>query len=444
MAPGHGSRLRVRMYKQGLGDCFLLTFEEKAHLLLDCGTIGATEGKTFGMDRIVEDIVKTVGTGPLVAVVATHEHTDHVSGFETHIEQLRELGAVESWQAWTEDPSDDDARDLEKYKEDLVKATALAAGKLNDVAPQDASLGAMGTATLKVLEFNAAGLKEHPNTAMTNALRLGKNPVFLKPGMMFERDWAPGVHFFVLGPPRDPKALHDMGRPGSPELYDFSAAVEPDSPGANSRMPFEEMLRREEYDPETRERCAASYDDPAQAWRRIDHDWLGVASDFALQLDSYTNNTSLVLALELDGKVLLFPGDAQLGSWRSWQKLSWKVKDSTVTAADLFKRTVFYKVGHHSSHNATATTLGLELMESEDLVAFIPLDGEVARNKQWQMPAKHLYQRLLEKTQGRVLRSDLGWPEDGDRPDSVSDWAWRRARSSPRVVKGELYIDYLF
>ena len=57
----------------------------------------------------------------------------------------------------------------------------------------------------------------------------------------------------------------------------------------------------------------------AQDWRRIDGDWAAGAAAFALQLDSDTNNTSLALAFELPGgRVLLFPGDAQVGNWESW------------------------------------------------------------------------------------------------------------------------------
>lgn len=37
-----------------------------------------------------------------------------------------------------------------------------------------------------------------------------------------------------------------------------------------------------------------------------------------------------------------------------------------VTAHELLARTVFYKVGHHGSHNATLRALGLELMTNED------------------------------------------------------------------------------
>lgn len=91
----------------------------------------------------------------------------------------------------------------------------------------------------------------------------------------------------------------------------------------------------------------------------IDYDWLAAADDLALQLDNATNNTSLVLAIELigDGRVLLLPADAQLGNWKSWKKVEFSVTESgttrTVKAADLLKRTVFYKVGHHASHSAT-------------------------------------------------------------------------------------------
>lgn len=79
----------------------------------------------------------------------------------------------------------------------------------------------------------------------------------------------------------------------------------------------------------------------------------------AIALTGHINNTSLVLAFELgeDGPVLLFPGDAQAGSWASWSGLKWDVRyrDHTrqVTGADLLRRVVFYKVGHHGSHNAT-------------------------------------------------------------------------------------------
>ena len=102
--------------------------------------------------------------------------------------------------------------------------------------------------------------------------------------------------------------------------------------------------------------------------------WVRASADVALQLDSMTNNTSLALAIERvsDGRILLFPADAQQGNWLSWHApgMKWTFKDGAVTkersAAQLLAETVFYKVGHHSSHNATAKEKGLEMMQKED------------------------------------------------------------------------------
>ena len=43
-------------------------------------------------------------------------------------------------------------------------------------------------------------------------------------------------------------------------------------------------------------------------------------------------------------------------------------KNVEVNATRLLNQTVFYKAGHHASHNATLKEKGLELMIHEDLV----------------------------------------------------------------------------
>lgn len=149
-----------------------------------------------------------------------------------------------------------------------------------------------------------------------------------------------------------------------------------------------------------------------QGWRRIDGSWLDASPSLALQLDSATNNTCLVLAFELgDGDVLLFAADAQVGNWLSWQDLKWKVNGTDVTGPDLLRRTIFYKVGHHGSHNATLRELGLEEMKSSLQVAFVPVDHEMAVKKRWhQMPLNELMNRLNEITDERVVRIDADIP----------------------------------
>ncbi len=169
-----------------------------------------------------------------------------------------------------------------------------------------------------------------------------------------------------------------------------------------------------------------------------------------------------------DGKVLLFPGDAQEGNWLSWHdpSIKWEVtgasgKTAPVVAKDLLERTVFYKVGHHSSHNATAKAKGLEMMTSQpELTAFIPVDREVALGRSpkgtWKMPARQLYRRLLESCQGRVVRSDIGWAANvkkGTRGTESefagmgtdAEWsAWTKAQQTANHVKIEpLYIEFM-
>lgn len=237
-----------------------------------------------------------------------------------------------------------------------------------------------------------------------------------------------------MGPPRDLGAIHDTGQHGSSELYALtgltSAALRLGAVGGTKGgdeetvdPPFDKRFRLDRNDPRIVAALGDTYLADSQSWRSIDTDWLNAASNLAIQLDKFTNNTSLVIAIEriADGKVLLFPGDAQEGSWLSWQSpsLEWEVKrgDGTtvaVTTKDLLARTVFYKVGHHSSHNATAKAKGLEMMTSQaDLTAFIPVDRQVALGRSpagtWKMPARQLYRALLDKCQGRVVRSDIGW-----------------------------------
>src|SRR5260221_14618269 len=77
-------RLHVRMYRQGLGDCFLITMPAASgkpfYMLIDCGVVLGTPDPTTPMKRVVNDITQ-VTKGEIDLLVATHEHWDHVSGF---------------------------------------------------------------------------------------------------------------------------------------------------------------------------------------------------------------------------------------------------------------------------------------------------------------------------------------------------------------------------
>jgi hypothetical protein len=112
--PKSPKSLNIRTYHVGFGDCFLLSFQygpkDEKHILIDFGSTGVPEGtpKTRMMD-IAKDIEVRSG-GELTAVVATHRHKDHISGFETKPggkgtgDIIRKLKPKLVIQPWTEDP----------------------------------------------------------------------------------------------------------------------------------------------------------------------------------------------------------------------------------------------------------------------------------------------------------------------------------------------------
>ena len=497
-ASSHSPKVRVRMYRQGLGDCFLLTFytgDKPVNILIDCGTLGSSRG--VKMPDIIKNIAAATKEGSskshLDVLVATHEHRDHVSGFGGDPSAFDEtkFKVDRAWVAWTEDPSDPFAKKITKYKGDLKLAVAFAADALASSTPvegekADHDDNASGMRELFGFFADvsdgaplAATLAKGIDTSMRFVTeRAGKHGRFLAPGDCIEEDWLPGVRVYVLGPPKSEAALRNMGEHGSPELYSLAGKLTNDLAACSqfniagqtlqkfsadldaeerqrfeASLPFDPRFRIESTDEGECREHFPEYFDKEHDWRRIDNDWLNSGSEMAMQLDSYTNNTSLVLAFELiaDGRVLLFPADAQVGNWESWNDpdLKWDITDSKgkqreVRAADLLARTAFYKVGHHSSHNATVKEHGLELMPEGEFVAMIPVDRKVAMKKTppWNMPAEALYTRLVEKTNGRVIRADTLWPEPKFKPSGMTKADWDEAQQDPRFTIDNLYIDF--
>jgi hypothetical protein len=475
MAAAGRLQVKVRMYRQGLGDCFLLTFPSTGgkpfHMMIDCGVLVGTEDGAGQMQRVVTDVIRTTG-GHLDLVVATHQHWDHLSGFLQARDLFAPPGSDDAagklhvhalWLAWTEDPTNRLANLLRahrRHNEEALRATvqrlrlagAAAADQVEDL------LGFFGAAGSGSTEDALAALRGYTRTA----------PRFCHPeDDPIQLPEVPGVRFFVLGPPEDEKLIKRSNPAKShPEVYGdprlalnldnafFAAALGGDPGLAERSFPFD---RRHQIPPEEAEQIRffqrhyyaedADSEFPDQAWRRIDGDWMGVASQLALQLDSNTNNTSLALAIELvdSGKVLLFPADAQVGNWLSWGALSWKVpaangQEETVGAADLLRRTVLYKVGHHGSHNATLREQGLEEMVSADLVVLIPVDRRMAEKKRWNMPFPPLFDRLHEKASGRILRiDDTEKVAERKAPDGVPAPLWSAFQAS--IEETPLYFE---
>jgi hypothetical protein len=439
------------------------------------------------MRQIAQDVADVTGEH-LHLLVATHEHWDHLSGFQFAQKIFDRFTVDEVWVAWTEDPTHPLATALKQKRARAVRAIAAAAARLRGISAAEADeldavlgfdLGVFDAAEAAGRALGASGTRGQMEYVCT---QFG-TPRFLRPGGAPIRWRDHGVSFYVLGPPEDRELLErsDPSTAAS-EVYERSLALSADNafavaalgavePGGLSADEEELLARSQPFDRTHRLPLDLLADDGAADprfdrhrvffrrnygfgtdpgkesggfnnpdWRRIGSAWLSAAGQLALQLNDDTNNTSLALAIELDAdrRVLLFPADAQVGNWLSWHRHSWRRDDGReVDAKDLLSRTVLYKVGHHGSHNSTLRELGLELMNHPELVAMIPVDAEQADAKEWAMPFAPLAQRLREKTSGRILRADDGLPE---RPANVTEADWRRF--ADRVKEHDLWVQY--
>lgn len=422
-------RVHVRMYLHGLGDCFLLRFEtEEDHfcdVLIDCGIYKASPDASELMNEVVDDVIKTTGNR-LDVLVVTHEHWDHISGFSQALKKFKSMKIGEVWQAWTENPKDPLAKELRKKYENsatalvhLARTAARAHGATPAPALDDAfsvlgffgidKEGDEGDAYDKIREFLASN-----------------NPRYFLPGAV-EPLGTTGVKVFVLGPPANETTLRSENIAkkdayekqlaffeGFDALLGAVGAGLSDDPQAdranrpfrlNQEIPFDAARESEFF-----QNMYAFAPHHPEAFRSIDdlaHDSIG---QLALRMDRYINNTSLVLAFRLpSGQVLLFPGDAQGGNWKSWAdpKQPLKFESERTDAHELLARTVLYKVAHHGSHNATPRTYGLELMTHPELRALVPVDHAIAEQARYgEMPLVAIMNALRTKTGGAVFRSD--------------------------------------
>jgi hypothetical protein len=555
--------VRVRMYCQGFGDCFLLTFSyraggqtiKKKHMLID---YGVWRDDKNCMDDIAQNIMAETG-GQLDLLVITHQHKDHLSGFYRKRREsiLKDLTIKRLWLAWTEDIENNQlARDLAQQYGRAVESLQMANDQLQRMNGQATALGLteLSKLTRHLLELeegsedesaestqalvspqqvpSAPGVNGHGRAADTQSApapksrSLNKTALdwlkqkaekveYLKPnqrisGFPVEDAHAgndPGLQFYVLGPPEDHAFLrqNESQREGElylnanmvGDMYSFASAFSDfgtDYQSWISNSPFDDdyfcpvLFEQENIDtPEAvldglsisaRDRAATSkrlshlktcavYQTyflgdkandigPAGSQkRRIDHEWLRASQSLALNMNSHTNNTSLVLAIELDQtkQVLLFPGDAQYGNWQSWfaKKYEWKIEKTAtesrriVTVEDLLGRTILYKVSHHGSHNATPKRQGLDLMSRDDLIALIPVSKQTATDNDWPIPYEKLIDEFNRRSITYVSSDDPKNPHLLQQHNDLFTVAGDgKSGTSDKDVPAELYVECTF
>jgi hypothetical protein len=362
MATVAPTAVRVRNYNVGFGDCFLLTFtyakRDPHHILID---FGSTKSSSFGPASLlpIAEKIKEDSGGKLHMVVATHRHTDHISGFGGKPGRvIASLDPELVVQPWTEDPElEPDARAPAAAGDGRLRAQALvsqlsdmqrlAATMVAELPKLEASAVVPKTVTEQVRFLGETNITNE--SAVRNLMTMGKRaPVYASFGKKLPTArLLPGIEIDVLGPPTLRQSA-EIAKQRSVDPTEFWQLVGMKSGGGRGRgggsprpvFPNAPIARRP----------------PQEArWLIPQVDRMRAEEMLAIVriLDSVLNNTSLILLFRVGQTNLLFPGDAQIENWNYALFTAPNRKEIRKQLA----RARFYKVGHHGSLNATPKTL---------------------------------------------------------------------------------------
>lgn len=460
------SGLRIRMYRVGFGDFFLVTAwtrDGPQHILIDCGVTAGKTGK--GDIASLKTAVRHMAAetqNTLALIVITHRHADHIIGFSRCAAEFEKfkgrVGAI--WMpCWEQEfPA------VAKFQADLsslalgLRAAALA-GDRDDV-----------NAEILGIAENATGVTQEGPGGGTNArsLELLKHQLGVTPTYHAKGDEPvlpkglvdAGFAAQILGPPPitefDFLKMMDLakgvgqyldatdgGRGRKVKLSPFAAEFVVGAEAYPTSAFREWAPRVKGTPPDQQQRYPAALE---QAVKGSTPDALLMA---ARKLDNVLNNQSLVVLFTWHGKRLLFAGDAQAGNWLYWLYDADKPnkqpsgQDLAPEGRDILASLAFYKAGHHGSTNATpipavqamgsgfvtmcstqADTFGAEANDSE--VPRIPLMNALEK-KSLVVRSDH-YAATIP---GKMIPAVAGAPATPPRPGAGT------------IEVGDFYVDYM-
>ena len=347
--------LRVRMYRVGFGDFFLLSVPvaggADSHILIDCGV----HAKDLGSIREAVTQMAQECDNKLALVIMTHRHADHISGFGTCADIFSTIEVERVWMPWFEDPTNDKAKHFQSRLAALANqlGSGLRARLAAGPDPFASQLLSMAENITGGMSMAGGSANEKALRVLTGGFKNKVTPDYYKAGDAAKLPQAlmdAGFTARILGPPIDESLIAQMTNKAQQYLSGTSQEDQTDDKPPPFQSAF--IVGYDAYSP----RAYEVYD-VDEITRMVDNSQPDMLAAQAVAADKNLNNQSLVILFSFAGKNLLFAGDAQWGNWENFlYGGAYGTPGHTAltpSAKDILDNIHFYKVGHHGSANAT-------------------------------------------------------------------------------------------
>jgi len=395
MAKASANRpVRVRAYNVRFGDCVLISFDTGAgekHILIDFGNAPAGVrgggGRNEVFAPVARDIKKRTG-GCIDLLIMTHEHLDHMEGFYSERSVFDTIMVRHVWMSVMSRPGY-----YQRYPNAQPEKRARMALRATAERWQREGQWQRLPAPLQALILNnvlALANKQRVDYVRSLAGKKGIRYLSRQRGAVKIPALGRGVKLEVLGPERDASVYYKTR--GKRFWLDAAARI-------NGL-------------PEGRRRSAAAETAPPTAPKHVAPDEFAELRDEIAELDladllaidKAANNTSLVIRLTVNGKVLLFPGDAEEESW------SLIAKKGLLGPVDLLK------LAHHGSINGmpfqgTADIMRKVVKPGKKTVALVcTCRGVYGDTRETAIPHHMLMDRLTQSCKRVYVTEDDAQP----------------------------------